>query len=81
MVEYYAYSIYHGQAAALGGRDRTHGLAVVLLNNHVHTTHTTSLELSEGLLTNGDCTSLAISISVTNSSARFVVSVRRVRRA
>ena len=28
MVEYYAYSIYHGQAAALGGRDRTHGLAV-----------------------------------------------------
>ena len=28
MVEYYAYSIYHGQAAALGGRDRTHGLVV-----------------------------------------------------
>ena len=28
MVEYYVYSIYHGQAAALGGRDRTHGLAV-----------------------------------------------------
>ena len=28
MVEYYAYSIYHGQTAALGGRDRTHGLAV-----------------------------------------------------
>ena len=42
MVEYYAYSIYHGQAAALGGQDRTHGLAVVLLNNHVPYTRTTT---------------------------------------
>ena len=47
MVEYYAYSIYHGQAAALGGRDRTHGLAVgAFKQSCVPMTHTTQVTTS-----------------------------------
>ena len=35
MLEYYVYSISHGQESACGGRIRPHGLAVSVLNNHV----------------------------------------------
>ena len=34
MFEYYTYSISHDQESACGGRDRPHGLAVSVLNNH-----------------------------------------------
>ena len=42
IVEYYAYSISHGQESACGGRIRPHGLAVSVLNNHEQMTHATS---------------------------------------
>ena len=35
MLEYYVYSINHGQESACGGRVRTHGLTVAFLYNHV----------------------------------------------
>ena len=45
IVEYYAYSISHGQESACGGRVRPHGLAVSVLNIHVRMTHATSLRI------------------------------------
>ena len=42
ILEYYAYSISPGQAAAHGGHAMLSGGRVVLLNVHVHMTHTTS---------------------------------------
>ena len=42
ILEYYAYSISPGQAAAHGGHAMLSGGPVVLLNVHVHLTHTTS---------------------------------------
>ena len=35
IVEYYAYSISHGQESACGGRVRPHGLAASVLNIHM----------------------------------------------
>jgi hypothetical protein len=43
MFEYYAYFISPGQAAAHGSHAMLSGCHVVLLNIHVHMTHTTSL--------------------------------------
>ena len=43
ILEYYAYSISPGQAAAHGGHAMLSGGHVVLLNNHVPYTHTTTL--------------------------------------
>ena len=45
ILEYYAYSISPGQAAAHGGHAMLSGGHVVLLNNHVPYTHTTTLPL------------------------------------
>jgi len=43
MLEYYIYSINHGQESACGGRVRTHGLTVAFLHKHVRYTRATSL--------------------------------------
>ena len=41
-LEYYMYYISPGQAAAHGGHAKLSGVHAVLLNIHVHMTHTTS---------------------------------------
>ena len=47
ILEYYAYSISPGQAAAHGGHAMLSGGHVVLLNNHVSYTHTTTHIIKE----------------------------------